>query len=143
VRRYRRLHAELVELTSNPAPGPERHLEQIIVANQYSNATKTLQRVKIGKVQGELTITQQFEWADGRRFFDTSTAHIRKIKDTSTTPHTALQKWRERANWAPDMKQVWKETWFPFRSAKENCFFWQVLYQIPATNKWRNPTLSC
>lgn len=30
-------------------------------------------------------------------------------------------------------------TWLAYRSAAENTFLWQLLYRIPATNKWRFP----
>lgn len=36
---------------------------------------------------------------------------------------------------------LWKETWLSFRSSTENCFLWQLIYRIPATQHWRFPDL--
>jgi hypothetical protein len=35
-----------------------------------------------------------------------------------------------------------RNTWLPYRAAKENCFLWQILYRVPATQKWRFLELS-
>ncbi|CAM6091751.1 unnamed protein product [Calypogeia fissa] len=37
--------------------------------------------------------------------------------------------------------QLWENTWISYRAAKENCFFWQVLYRVLATQRWRQPQL--
>lgn len=34
---------------------------------------------------------------------------------------------------------VWQLTWIEFRSAAENTFLWQLIYRIPATQRWRFP----
>lgn len=52
--------------------------------------------------------------------------------------HGALRKWEHQiACTIP--ADVWQMTWIPYRLAAENTFLWQLLYRIPATNKWRFP----
>lgn len=34
---------------------------------------------------------------------------------------------------------MWLETWINCRLAAENTFLWQLIYRIPATNRWRHP----
>lgn len=42
----------------------------------------------------------------------------------------------------PSPQDLWKNIWVPARSARQNCFLWQVSYHTPATNHWRFPGVS-
>jgi hypothetical protein len=103
---------------------------------------RTKTKIRIGRTSGELGTTMQYVWRDKRDFFDTSTSHLRQLQSKPPILHSAILKWQGRTNWTPNMRQLWRETWWPYRSQKENAFLWQIIYQIPATQKWQHPTLT-
>lgn len=50
--------------------------------------------------------------------------------------HTTLTKW-ELALEQPIPENIWSSIWISYRSASENTFLWQLLYQVIATQKCR------
>lgn len=47
-----------------------------------------------------------------------------------------IHKWRRVILKALNLEMLIAEVWQNFWALKINCFVWQVLYQIPATNVW-------
>lgn len=79
---------------------------------------------------------------DQRDFFDTSTQHLRHIQHHGYGfPHNRIQQWQYRLQIQIHLPSLWWEIWRPFRSSSENCFLWQMIYQIPAIQHWRFPHL--
>lgn len=83
-----------------------------------------------------------YTWKDGRGIFETDTTHLRLLLNPPVTEmHVGLQKWAKFSVQVPPPKALWTDTWKPFRAAKINCFLWQLIYRIPATNVCRWPKL--
>lgn len=53
--------------------------------------------------------------------------------------HIGPYMWLHAFNWQPQQKELWLPLWKDFRAAIKNCFLWQLLCHIPATNHWRFP----
>lgn len=86
----------------------------------------------------------QYCWSEGTQsldpqLVDSSTAQLRRLHvRQAASRHNALNRWEARLG-CPIPDDVWELTWLNFRSATENTFLWQILYQILATQKWRFP----
>lgn len=52
--------------------------------------------------------------------------------------HISIQRWEQHTQWVLTTNIVWDEVWQNFRIEKINSFLWQVLFNAPATNRWRN-----
>lgn len=50
--------------------------------------------------------------------------------------------WSAQLQYGLEINEACKTIWQPFLAVKESCFAWQILYQIPATNKWRHQGIS-
>lgn len=86
-------------------------------------------------------ICTQYAWTDGTVLINSSTSQLRLLQERQHAgAHLALAKWTNQLHQAVD-NEVWRFTWISYRSAAENTFLWQILYRIPATNKWRHPDL--
>jgi hypothetical protein len=117
-------------------------LRRVIIGRQKTSINTLANKVLYGDYYGELHIATQYEWRDGRGFFDTTTQHIQKLQAPErSVMHKSLQRWNRYMEWQPDLKRLWQETWIPWRSACENTFLWQMLYWVPATQQWRFPKL--
>jgi hypothetical protein len=134
-------HNNLTEKQDLPLPSLGYPTYQIIVSERFAASQKKVVKYRVGRITGDQVLSQQFEWSDGLSIFATSTWHMWKLQSTTTRVHSALVRWREEAGWSPNMRNLWRDTWVPFRSAKENSFLWQVIYRIPATQKWGHPHL--
>jgi hypothetical protein len=135
-------YGTLTEETRRTLPAVEDTIHRIIVVEKFAASQKKMTKVKVGKIGGAMKMSQQYEWADGRPIFETSTSHMRRLQGSTDGIHKALRKWQVSTGWSANLRKVWKETWVPFRAAKENCFLWQILYRTPATEQWRHPTLT-
>jgi ribosomal protein L37AE/L43A len=71
-------------------------------------------------------------------FFDTTITQSRKILGRSTGLHKSVRNWLENLHGHLTLKRLWKKTWLPYRSVQENCFLWQLIYRIPAKQRWRS-----
>lgn len=87
----------------------------------------------IHRNQDETALAELFEWKDGKSIFMTSTQHMRNmLSDLHPPLHKSI------LAWVPEPQRLWSEIWKPYSSdAKENCFLWQILHHVPATNKSR------
>lgn len=132
-RSFRREGPHLLPMSFG-SPGPEVLLHRIIVGTPPSSRSRTY----FGPWQGQNPLVQ-CSWSDGTALTDSSTAQLRRLQvNCSARPHNALSKW-EATLGCPLPIDIWQLTWMSFRSAVENTFLWQILYQILATQKWRFP----
>jgi hypothetical protein len=69
-------------------------------------------------------------------------AHLRLVVTKRALLHKSVKRWELRTTWDPDPQELWRETWLPYRSAKENAFLWQLLYHKLATQQWRAQALT-
>lgn len=88
-------------------------------------------------------MAKSFVWRDGHEIYHTSTGHLRRIlRKPVTLLHKSVQKWERAIQWNPNPDSLWKNIWRPYCSARQNCFLWQVAFNIPTTNHWRFPGIS-
>lgn len=81
----------------------------------------------------------QYKWRDGTDLLHSSTTQLRILQTMDLSQvHIALSKWEAQLSCTIPV-DIWESIWVPYRSAAENTFLWQLLYRIPATNKWRFP----
>lgn len=79
----------------------------------------------------------QYSWTDGTKILNSSTAQLRLLQvQARIKRHGALSMWMAQLG-RPIPEDFWQVTWINYRSAAENTFLWQLIYRIPATNKWR------
>jgi hypothetical protein len=123
----------------NEKPRRGNRMKRLIVAAQKNKDPSLSQKIQVGNHEGILKPATLVEWKDGTPLFEVSTEKLRNFRRTPQGFHKSIQKWSRQVEWAPN-KRMWKQVWIAGRAAKESCFLWQVLYQIPATNKWRFPT---
>lgn len=96
-------------------------------------------RFHAGTWQREHLISTQHVWQDGTMLINSSTSQLRLLQVRNQAAlHGALAKWAIQLN-RPVLADVWTDTWISYRSMAENTFLWQLIYRIPATNKWRFP----
>lgn len=70
---------------------------------------------------------------------NSSTSQLRTmLVRHNLAPHTALAKWTNQLGQTTP-EEIWLSTWVNYRSAAENTFLWQLIYRIPATQRWRHP----
>lgn len=82
---------------------------------------------------------RQYVWQDGIPLIHSSTSQLRTmVSRHQSGPHIALNKWTTQLG-SPIPSDVWNLTWRAYRSAAENTFLWQILYRVPATQRWRLP----
>jgi hypothetical protein len=136
---FRLVHNSLVEQEALTTPQGGSAVIQILVADKFVAAQKKIVKMKIGSVTSVRKLSQHFMWADGKPIFDTTTRHMRSLMGRKGLIHRALIKWQMGSAWTANTGKLWRATWVPFRSAKENCFLWQIIYRTPATQKWRHP----
>jgi hypothetical protein len=136
------VHNSLVEQEALTTPQVGNTVIQILVADKLMAAQKKSVKMKIGAVTNVRKLSQQFMWADGKPIFDTTMRHMRRLMGSKGKIHRALTKWQMGSAWTSNVGKIWRATWVPFRSAKENCFLWQIIYRTPATQKWRHPKLT-
>lgn len=132
-------HQSLIPVPFFPLPDqcePSRVLVRII------DQQGTTKRTRIGRPLADLRFALQYRWRDKIEFFNTCTSHLRSIQlREERQPHRRICQWQELFRLDLHLPTLWKETWLPFRSMSENCFLWQLLYRIPATQHWRFPQL--
>lgn len=56
--------------------------------------------------------------------------------------HKSVLKWEQVIRWIPKQGTLWQKIWRPYYSAKQNCFLWQVAFNIPTTNHWTFPGIN-
>lgn len=116
-------------------PAQEVRLRRIIVRSPSHSS----RRIRLGTWQHNQAMSTQYKWTDGTQLVNASTSQLRLLQVQSTAaPHGALNKWAAQLG-RPISGTLWLDTWIPYRSAAENTFLWQMIYRIPATNKWRLP----
>lgn len=122
-------------------PMPEyQHVERVIIRRVERGGK--LRSIRIGRPVADLRFTLQFKWRDGVEFFNTSTPHLRSLLTLiDARPHKRICQWQTFFQLELNLPSLWRDTWLPFRSMSENCFLWQMLYRIPATQHWRFPGL--
>lgn len=101
---------------------------------------KTTSPTFFGRWSEDTSFLLQHEWFDGTPLLSSSTAQLRNLHALHCyAPHQAIHKW-ELALGCEVQANIWRDTWLPFRGAKENTFLWQLLYRSIATQHWRFPT---
>lgn len=110
-------------------PDSEVILRRIVVYDTGSHTRK----LNGGPWRGESTLLTQYQWRGGTPLTHSSTDLLRKVQNQQVAcTHPAIRKWEAQlACRIPE--HIWHNTWFPFRSAKENTFMWQVIYRTIAT----------
>lgn len=134
VRTFRRIGKSLTKI-ANCRPGAHRRLRRILVRTPAHSTT----RIYLGPWRRDRVLTSQYQWTDGTSLHNSSTSQLRLLQvHIQPGGHGALEKWNvQLGSRIPD--SLWEVTWMTYRSAAENTFLWQLLYRIPATNKWRLP----
>lgn len=133
------IHQSLILVPSFPLSDFEGISRVIIRSTQKQGTT---QRDRMGRPIADLRFVLQYRWRDDVEFFNTSTAHLRTIQlPHEGRPHKRISQWQSQFRLVLHLPSLWQETWLPFRSMAENCFLWQILYRIPATQHWRFPEL--
>jgi hypothetical protein len=142
VRQYRLVQGFLEKVEAVVNPGVATQMRRILVGKQKCSNRRLANKVKYGDYYGSMYVATQYQWEDSVDFFDTNTGHLRMLQGRKQRRiHKTLLRWNEYFVEPIDFKRVWAETWVSFRSAKENCFLWQMVYRIPATQHWRFPTI--
>lgn len=128
-------HGRTLERVPNRAPAPNTGLRRKHVRSPRG----TNSRLHWGIWNEDTIMCSQYNWQDGAQLINSSTAQLRLMQARQHLgPHSALEKWSFQIHRQVD-EDVWRDTWVPYRSAAENTFLWQLLYRIPATNRWRFP----
>lgn len=91
----------------------------------------------LGPITDIPSLALQHSWPDGTPFFNTSVSHLRSLQIKSNRQHSAISNWRQNHNWTGSSAHLWKETWHTCRAEAENCFLWQLIYQVPTTRHYR------
>lgn len=124
-----------LQSVSNRPPARETPLRRILVRSPQGSSG----RIHWGDWGSALGICTQYVWTDGTRLINSSTSQLRLLQERQHAgTHPALAKWTNQLR-KPIENDIWRFTWISYRSAAENTFLWQILYRIPATNKWRHP----
>lgn len=139
IRVFKLVHNTLTPVPVFPIPR-DAAIARVLIRGVVKNGV--IQRQKIGRPNADLMFTLQYRWSDRVEFFDTTTAHLRAIQlPVERTPHKRIRQWQTMFRLDLHLPSLWHATWLPFRSASENCFLWQLVYRIPATQHWRFPEL--
>lgn len=119
--------------TATRRSDPDTRLHRTLVrAPRHSSHTFFL-----GPWTRESSFCTQYAWQDGTIVLNSSTPQIRLLQVHGVqTAHGALRKWEVQLG-SPISESIWTSTWLSYRSAAENTFLWQLIYRIPATNRWR------
>lgn len=134
IRTFRYTGHYLVPITTCK-PDSQAILKRIIVRSpKFANS-----HLHMGEWTRENLLLTQYKWKDGTGLLHSSTAQLRLLQVADhSRPHSAFSKWENQlACTIPT--EIWNFTWIPYCSAAENTFLWQLLYRIPATNRWRFP----
>lgn len=137
VRMFKRCGRSLMRI-ANCRPGINTKLRRILVRAPAHSAA----RVHLGPWRRDRLMISQYNWTDGTSLQNSSTSQLRLLQVyLHPSGHGALTKWNgQLGHQIPDA--LWQVTWITYRSAAENTFLWQLIYRIPATNKWRLPDRS-
>lgn len=126
-------YGEALIPTRNQPPESGDRLHRIVVRKPSQSG----QRLHFGMWNRHNVILVQYQWQDGNTLIHSSTGQLRRmVTRHQMSPHAALHKWHNQLG-TPVPSDVWQLTWIDFRSAAENTFLWQLLYRIPATQRWR------
>lgn len=116
------------------------NIHPVIIRQVTQNGSSKFTR--IGTPVADLRFALQYRWKDEVEFFNTSTSHLRSIQITPEgLPHKRVRQWQTLFRVDLHLPSLWRETWIPMRSSTENCFLWQLIYRVPATQHWRFPDL--
>lgn len=129
-----RLEGNRLRATNCCIPTAATVLSRVMISSPINGRPKQL----LGPWIDHNPLTQ-YKWKDGTILLNSSTSQLRSLQSQrATEPHSALRRWVVQLG-RPIPEDIWHFTWLSFRSAAENTFLWQILYQIPATQKWRFP----
>lgn len=120
----------------NSLPGPNTPLQRIIVRAPCLST----HRYRLGLWNRARALITQYNWLDDRlddnSLLNSSTSQLKILQARAlTSEHGTLNKWVTQLG-RPISEAIWHEMWILYRSAAENTFMYQLIYRIPATNKW-------
>jgi hypothetical protein len=116
----------LRRLTTTPAT--DAQLTRIIVGHKNTTSDLLANKIKYGEYYNDLYATTQYVWKSGHSFFDTTTENLRRMQGPArTSMHKSVTRWTEHSPQQLDTARLWKETLVPYRSARKNCFLWQMI----------------
>lgn len=130
-----RLSGNCLSILPTGPPPQNLRLRPVLIRDPVGSG-QTRSRFKLW--QGNALFTQ-YRWKDDTPLLNTSTAQLRHLQCLQRNhPHQVLARWERRLN-VQIPESIWSSTWSQYRSAKENSFLWQLLYNAIATQRWRFP----
>lgn len=115
-------------------------LTQLVTAPNRGHDANRLPTEVLGSVFDPIGQTVLYTWRNGAEIFTADTRQLRLLQSPAAEPlHIGPHKWTVEFSWTPRPSLLWNPLWKSYRAEIENCFLWQIMYRIPATDQWRFP----
>lgn len=130
----------LLTHTFHSEPPNNVTLTQLVTSPNCRSDVARFPTCVLGSVFEAIGQSVQYSWQTGQDIFAADTKFLRIIQArVSSILHIGPHRWTEEFSWQPQHSDLRNPLWKDYRAAVENCFLWQRLYRITATNHWRFP----